>query len=247
MPPPACDQLIQPKAAKKATTKIFGRAHRHLSDLVKSIFAAAMQRFRSSVSLKAAKLSESFRRKKKGQDDKEAEDTGGGDKENAENVAKESGYADSAPSPVVHSPPERQSPEERERKRRRINESPLEETPAACPRERPSSPSPPLRPPLSSAFGRHRVEEVEARQSEIVLLLRPDSDDQQQVEKVGSKEEDAFDSSNVDDDAFGLPRCVLRGSWCSTRVQRGDVVNVLAEWSDEKVRERTLFFVLKLT
>ena len=214
-----------------------------MSDLVKSILSAAMQRFRSSVSLKAAKLSESFRRKKKGQDDKEAEDTGGGDKENAENGAKESGGdADSsAPSPVLRSPPERPSPEEREKKRRRINESPPEErvkeTPAACPRERPSSPSSPLRPPLSSAFGRHRVEEVEARQSEMVLLLRPDSDDQQREEKEASKEEDVFDSSNVDDDAFGLPRCVLRGSWCSTRVQRGDVVNVLAEWSDEKVRE----------
>ncbi len=224
-----------------------------MSDLVKSILAAAMQRFRSSVSLKAAKLSESFRRKKKGQDDKEAEDTGGGDKENAENGAKSGGDADSAPSPVVHSPPERPSPEEREKKRRRINESPPEErvkeTPAACPRERPSSPSSPLRPPLSSAFGRHRVEEVEVRQSEMVLLLRPDSDDQQREEKEASKEEDVFDRSDVDDD-FGLPRCVLRGSWCSTRVQRGDVVNVLADWSDQKVRETAnehYFFVLKLT
>ena len=67
-------------------------------------------------------------------------------------------------------------------------------------------------PPPCSAFNRHKVLEVNSHVTEKTLLLRP---------------HDATD----DDDASHV-QCVLRGSWLECRVQPGDVVNVLADWSD---------------
>ena len=60
--------------------------------------------------------------------------------------------------------------------------------------------------PLSSRYGRHRVEAVDRdKVYEVVLHLRPE------VER-----------------RRGFKKCVLRGSWINTRVSVGDTVNVLA-------------------
>ncbi len=163
-----------------------------------------MQKFRSSMSLKAAKLSESFRRKKKQQDDSNDIDNANEtideqrDKENSiSNSNKSPENEVGRPSSTVRTPP---FSADRESKRRKLSPGQIQAADEA-------------KKPLASKFGRHVVTEVQKYLTELHLIVR------------------SYDET--EEDLFGNPKCVLRGSWLNTRVEIGDVVHILADYSDD--------------
>ncbi len=177
-----------------------------------------MQRFKSSVSLKAAKLS--FRRKKKEdkglehQDEEDGEEEVSEEKENMEDTR--GSPPEERPRSVLRTPPALFA--EKERKRRRVD-SPQAEAASARPQDLLQRPAE-ERPPLAAKFGRHIVKEVVTHLTEVRLVMQPDGQGQEEEEE----EDDPF---------FDPPRCVLRGSWATSKVREGDVVHVLADWRDE--------------
>ncbi len=124
-----------------------------------------MQRFRSSVSLKAAKLS--FRRKKKVEGE-EVNKEGEEEKENMDEkveVTEEEGSLQ--PQPVIRSP--NRSLEERDTKRRRVEESSSDVKEGVCPLKVKGAEE---APPLASKFGRYLVQEVLVHLTEKRLVLK---------------------------------------------------------------------------